>query len=46
MSCARRGLAVRADGHPAGVELAAIGRRIEEPLWDFFSLIGLVTRGR
>lgn len=46
ISCARRGLAVRADGHPAGIELAAIGRRIEEPLWDFFSLIGDAAGGR
>lgn len=45
ISCARRGLAVRADGHPAGIELAAIGRRFEEPLWDFFSLIGQPAGG-
>ncbi len=46
ISCARRGLAVRGDGRPAGIELAAIGRRIEEPLWDFFSLIGDAAGGR
>ena len=39
ISCVRRGLAKRADGAPASVELCAVGRRLEEPLWDFFSLI-------
>jgi aminoglycoside phosphotransferase (APT) family kinase protein len=39
IACVRRGLATRADGGPASLELAAIGRRLEEPLWDFFSLI-------
>ena len=39
ISCVRRGLAKRADGSPASVELCAVGRRLEEPLWDFFSLI-------
>ena len=28
----------RADGRPARVELAAIGRRLEEPLWDLLNL--------
>ncbi len=39
ISCVRRGLATRADGLPAGPELCVIGRRLEEPLWDFFSLM-------
>ncbi len=39
ISCVRRGLAQPADGAPASVELCAVGRRLEEPLWDFFSLI-------
>jgi len=39
IGCARRGLARSADGHPASVELCAVGRRMEEPLWDFFELI-------
>lgn len=39
ISCVRRGLATRADSGPASVELCAVGRRLEEPLWDFFSLI-------
>lgn len=39
ISCVRRGLATQADGRPAGVEMCAVGRRLEEPLWDFFSLL-------
>lgn len=42
ISCVRRGSVRRADGRPAGIELAAIGRRLEEPLWD---LLGLTTEG-
>lgn len=38
IGCVRRGLSVRADGSPASVELCAVGRRLEEPLWDFFQL--------
>ena len=38
ISCVRRGSARRADGRPAGIELAAIGRRLEEPLWDLLQL--------
>ncbi len=38
ISCVRRGSARRADGRPASVELAAIGRRLEEPLWDLLAL--------
>ncbi|NUZ06142.1 phosphotransferase family protein [Schlegelella sp. ID0723] len=38
ISCVRRGLATRADGRPASLELAAVGRRLEEPLWDFLAL--------
>jgi len=38
ISCVRRGLARSADGRPASSELAAIGRRLEEPLWDFMTL--------
>lgn len=39
IGCVRRGLSARADGSPASVELCAVGRRMEEPLWDFFQLI-------
>ena len=38
ISCVRRGSARRDDGSPAGIELAAIGRRLEEPLWDLLEL--------
>ncbi len=38
ISCVRRGSARRADGRPASVELGAIGRRLEEPLWDLLAL--------
>lgn len=38
ISCVRRGLARGADGRPASSELAAVGRRLEEPLWDFMAL--------
>jgi aminoglycoside phosphotransferase (APT) family kinase protein len=38
IGCVRRGLSVRGDGSPASVELCAVGRRMEEPLWDFFQL--------
>jgi aminoglycoside phosphotransferase (APT) family kinase protein len=38
ISCVRRGLARGADDRPASSELAAIGRRLEEPLWDFLAL--------
>ena len=40
IACVRRGSSRGADGRPAGVELAAIGRRLEEPLWDFMALAG------
>ncbi|WP_374521745.1 phosphotransferase family protein [Hydrogenophaga sp.] len=39
IACARRGSATRPDGRPASVELSAVGRRLEEPLWDFMQLI-------
>ncbi|MFM9927669.1 phosphotransferase family protein [Variovorax sp. H27-G14] len=39
IGCVRRGLSVRADGSAASLELCAVGRRMEEPLWDFFQLI-------
>lgn len=39
IACARRGSAARPDGRPASVELSAVGRRLEEPLWDFIQLI-------
>lgn len=39
ISCVRRGLATQADGRPASLELCAIGRRLEEPLWDFLELV-------
>ena len=38
IACVRRGLAQGADGRAASVELAAVGRRLEEPLWDFLNL--------
>ena len=40
IACARRGSSVRADGRQASLELSAVGRRLEEPLWDLFTLIG------
>lgn len=42
VACVRRGSARRTDGGAASLELAAIGRRLEEPLWDFFSVCGVV----
>lgn len=36
IACVRRGLA--GTGGEGNVELAAIGRRLEEPLWDFMTL--------
>ncbi|MBO9645138.1 MAG: phosphotransferase family protein [Pseudacidovorax sp.] len=39
IACARRGSQKRPDGRPASLELAAIGRRMEEPLWDFLNLV-------
>lgn len=39
IACARRGSATHTDGRPASVELSAVGRRLEEPLWDFFQLL-------
>jgi len=39
IGCVRRGLSVRSDGSAASLELCAVGRRMEEPLWDFFQLI-------
>lgn len=38
INCVRRGLATKPDGRAASLELAAVGRRLEEPLWDFFEL--------
>lgn len=38
IACARRGSSVRADGRQASLELSAVGRRLEEPLWDFLAL--------
>lgn len=38
IACARRGASVRADGRQASLELSAVGRRLEEPLWDFLAL--------
>lgn len=38
ISCVRCGKAKRADGWPDRVEFAAIGRRMEEPLWDLPNL--------
>jgi len=39
IGCLRRGYAFDPSGAPASLELSAIGRRFEEPLWDFFELI-------
>lgn len=39
IACARRGSARSDDGRPASLELSAVGRRLEEPLWDFFQLL-------
>ncbi len=38
IACVRRGLDTRADGRAASLELCAVGRRLEEPLWDFLAL--------
>ncbi|MFA7386437.1 MAG: phosphotransferase family protein [Thiohalobacteraceae bacterium] len=38
IACARRGSSVQADGRQASLELSAVGRRLEEPLWDFLAL--------
>ncbi|GAA5232335.1 phosphotransferase family protein [Verticiella sediminum] len=38
INCVRRGMAQGADGRPASLELAAIGRRLGEPLWDFLDI--------
>jgi aminoglycoside phosphotransferase (APT) family kinase protein len=38
IAAVRKGLRYR-DGQPATLEQCAIGRRLEEPLWDFFRLI-------
>lgn len=35
----RRGLHMRDDSGPMALEHCAIGRRVEEPLWDFFQLV-------
>ncbi|MDO8704345.1 MAG: phosphotransferase family protein [Sulfuricaulis sp.] len=45
ISCVRRGLATKSDGRAAGVEMCAIGRRLEEPLWDFFALLETTAGG-
>jgi aminoglycoside phosphotransferase (APT) family kinase protein len=39
IGCLRKGLRFTDGTEPISVEQSAIGRRIEEPLWDFFSLI-------
>lgn len=41
IACVRRGRARGLDGRPASSELAAVGRRLEEPLWDFMTLATL-----
>ncbi len=38
IACARRGSAKAEGGNQASLELSAIGRRLEEPLWDFLTL--------
>lgn len=39
IACARRGSSMQADGRQMSLELSAVGRRLEEPLWDFFTLV-------
>lgn len=39
INCVRRGMARRPDGRAASLELAVIGRRMAEPLWDFFDIV-------
>lgn len=46
IACARRGSARRDDGRQASLELSAVGRRLEEPLWDFFQLLVGTSAGR
>lgn len=43
IACARRGASLRADGRQASLELSVVGRRLEEPLWDFFALTGAMA---
>jgi aminoglycoside phosphotransferase (APT) family kinase protein len=38
VACVRRGLGGGADGRALNSERTAIGRRLEEPLWDFITL--------
>jgi aminoglycoside phosphotransferase (APT) family kinase protein len=38
IACVRRGTSLRSDGRQASMELSAVGRRMEEPLWDFLEL--------
>ena len=45
IACVRRGTSLRADGRQASVELSAVGRRLEEPLWDFLSLVTMAPGG-
>lgn len=45
IACARRGSGRRDDGSPASLELSAVGRRMEEPLWDFFTLLSTSPKG-
>lgn len=40
IACVRRALGTGAGGRAASLELCAVGRRLEEPLWDFFALTG------
>ena len=37
--CLRKGLRYRGGVEPISIEQSAIGRRVEEPLWDFLNLI-------
>nr|WP_315593203.1 phosphotransferase family protein [uncultured Cupriavidus sp.] len=46
IACARRGSAQTQGGGQASLELSAIGRRLEEPLWDFMTLTGPYEKGR
>ncbi|WP_051320739.1 phosphotransferase family protein [Cupriavidus sp. amp6] len=46
IACARRGSAQIRGGGQASLELSAVGRRLEEPLWDFMTLAASGAKGR
>ena len=45
IACVRRGLTLAEDGRQFSLELSAVGRRLEEPLWDFLQLVTCPVRG-